>query len=200
MTEALRMVMPSFLLNVMLNAEGKIGWAVAGDPVKAHLAGTKIVDQVDGVPIPQRADLVIASAGGFPKDINLYQGSKTILNAWEAVKDGGSMICLITCGERFGSEECRMMLQDFHTMADREAEMRRDFTIGKYIGYVIADVGAHHDVYLMCDIPAAELADTGLQVVSSVEEALAKIYAKHGSKLTTWIMPKGGNTRPIAVK
>lgn len=199
MVEAMNMVKPSFLLNVILDVQGKIGWAVAGDPYEAHVAGTKIVDSVDGVPIPRKADLVVATAGGFPKDINLYQGSKTILNAWEAVKEGGAMIVMITCSEGFGNEEVQTMLQGFDSMAAREEEIRREFTIAKFVGYVIADVAEKHDFYFLSSIPASEFAGTGIQVVNSVEEALEKVYAKHGAKLSTWVMPMGANTKPTVV-
>ena len=196
MVEAMNMVKPSFLLNVVLDSHGKIGWAVAGDPYEAHVAGTKIVDSVDGVPISEKADLVIATAGGFPKDINLYQGSKTIFNAWDAVKDGGSMVIITTCSEGFGNDEVKFMLQGFDSMEAREAEIRREFTIAKYVGYVIADIAENHDFYLLSSIPASEFAGTGIQVVASVDEALEKIYAKRGRKLSTWVMPMGSSTRP----
>ena len=42
-------------------------------------AAQRLVQQISGVPISQKADIVIASCGGYPKDINLYQGIKTCL-------------------------------------------------------------------------------------------------------------------------
>ncbi|MCL1941606.1 MAG: nickel-dependent lactate racemase, partial [Synergistaceae bacterium] len=46
MDEAVSKIGPSFLLNVIMNASGKIGWAVAGDWQKAYAAGMDIVDSV----------------------------------------------------------------------------------------------------------------------------------------------------------
>ncbi len=45
-----------------------------------------------GVPVEKKADIVVVSCGGYPKDINLYQGVKSLINAAEAVKDGGTII------------------------------------------------------------------------------------------------------------
>ena len=91
------------------------------------------------------------------------------------------------------------MLQGFDSMAARDEEIRREFTIAKFVGYVIADVAEKHDFYFLSSIPASEFAGTGIQVVNSVEEALEKVYAKHGAKLSTWVMPMGANTKPTVV-
>ena len=44
----------------------------AGDWDSAHIEACKFVDKVYGVEIDEPADVVIASCGGYPKDINVY--------------------------------------------------------------------------------------------------------------------------------
>ena len=51
-----------------------------------------MVDDIFGVEIEEQADIVIATAGGYPKDINLYQTQKTIDNAVYAMKPGGVVV------------------------------------------------------------------------------------------------------------
>ena len=80
----------AFILNVVLNSRKEIVKAVAGHPIKAHREGCLYIDKMYKRPIPQLADIVIASCGGFPKDINLYQAQKGLDNAGFAVRDGGS--------------------------------------------------------------------------------------------------------------
>lgn len=48
-------------------------------------------------------DLVVASAGGFPKDINFIQSHKAIHNASMFVKDGGRLIFYGECCDGIGS-------------------------------------------------------------------------------------------------
>jgi len=48
-------------------------------------------------------DLVVASAGGFPKDINFIQSHKAIHNAAMFVKDGGQLIFYGECCDGIGS-------------------------------------------------------------------------------------------------
>ena len=68
-----------------------------GNWVSAWLAATRMVDRMFGVTIAEQADIVIASTGGYPKDINLYQSQKTIDNAVYAMKPGGVIILLAEC-------------------------------------------------------------------------------------------------------
>ena len=48
-------------------------------------------------------DLVIASCGGYPKDINFIQSHKAIDNAAKFVRDGGRLIVLAECFDGVGS-------------------------------------------------------------------------------------------------
>jgi len=48
-------------------------------------------------------DLVLASAGGYPKDINMIQAHKAIDNAAAFVRDQGTLIVLAECADGIGS-------------------------------------------------------------------------------------------------
>jgi len=196
MTEAASKIEPSFLLNVVMNASGQIGWAVAGDWRKAYLTGTGIVDSVEAIDIPRQADLVVASACGFPKDINFYQTAKTIFNAQEAVRPGGAMIILAACNEGYGNEEMQMMLQKFRNSDEREVELRREFTIAKHVGYCTGQAAELCDLHVVTNMDPSLMEGTGILVSKTLGEAMEKVYAKHGRSLKTWLMPHGANTLP----
>ncbi|MGD8448457.1 MAG: nickel-dependent lactate racemase [Desulfobacterales bacterium] len=49
-------------------------------------------------------DLIIASCGGYPKDINFIQSHKAIDNAAKFVRDGGRLIVLAECLDGVGSK------------------------------------------------------------------------------------------------
>ena len=67
------------LFNAILNAKHQFLRMFAGDYIAAHKEACKFVDEVYGVVIPQLADVVIVSCGGYPKDINVYQMQKTMV-------------------------------------------------------------------------------------------------------------------------
>ena len=92
MQEACDMVGPCFLVHSIINEEGEISSMVGGDPYKAWLEGTKETYRMQKVPMKQQADVTIVSAGGYPKDTNLYQGTKCYTTAEIATKKGGIII------------------------------------------------------------------------------------------------------------
>jgi nickel-dependent lactate racemase len=49
-------------------------------------------------------DLVLASCGGFPKDINFIQSHKAVHHASAFVRDGGRLVVLAQCPDGIGSE------------------------------------------------------------------------------------------------
>jgi nickel-dependent lactate racemase len=56
------------------------------------------------VAVKRRYDLVVASCGGLPKDINLIQSHKAIHHAADFVGDGGRLIVLAQCRDGIGSD------------------------------------------------------------------------------------------------
>jgi nickel-dependent lactate racemase len=78
MIEIAEMVNPDFIFNVTQTEDGKFARFFAGHWLKAWLEGCKTVEEIFGVTITEKVDLVIASTGGYPKDINLYQANKTM--------------------------------------------------------------------------------------------------------------------------
>ncbi len=196
MVEAVNLVKPTFMFNVIMNDEGRIGKAVAGHYLKAHEVGQMLVDEIDGVLIKEKADMVIVSAGGYPKDIDLYQASKAISNAKSALKDKGIMILVSECSEGIGNPDMQDMISKHNNNMEREISIRENFTVSRYIGYLMAELAEKFDIILVSDMASQTLENIGIQIVKTIEEALEYSYEKYGKSLTTYLMPQGGNTLP----
>ncbi len=197
MLEAAAMVKPAFLFNVIMNANGRIGHAVAGDYRAAHAAGCRIVAAQDSVAIARRAELAIASAGGFPKDINFYQTIKSILNVFEAIEPGGVMIVLSECREGLGNEEIRGIIQNYDTLLAREDGLRADYSIAKFVGYYVSEIASQCLIILVSELEPAAVANAVIRVVKTVAEALQIAHQAKGERLRTYLMPHAANTLPI---
>jgi nickel-dependent lactate racemase len=87
----------NFILNVILNREGEIVSAVAGNFVQAHRAGVALSTAVYGLPISAKADVVISSTS--PVDWDLFQADKGITSAEPATKAGGEILLVAGCVE-----------------------------------------------------------------------------------------------------
>lgn len=196
MLEAASFVRPTFIMNVV-TAEGRIAGAVAGHYIAAHDRGREMVDAIDGVQIKEKADLVIASAGGSPKDVNLYQSIKTLINAREATKLGGTMIIMTESPEGLGGDaDVQDIILNYNTVLEREDALRKDYSISKYVGYYFCDSAVRFDLILVSELDPDLLKTANIKVVKTLDEALELVYAKRGKDLKTYIMPHGANTLP----
>lgn len=100
--EAAAMCGVDYILNVVLDEHKQIVCAVAGDVTLAHREGCRYLDRLYRKDIDHRADIVIVSQGGAPKDLNLYQTQKALDNAKHAVAKGGVVILVGSCREGLG--------------------------------------------------------------------------------------------------
>jgi nickel-dependent lactate racemase len=196
--EIAAMVQPAFLLNVVLTPEGKFAKFVAGHWRDAWLEGCRAVEDIFGVPITAKADLVIGSAGGFPKDINLYQGSKTIDNAYMAVKEGGVIILLLECRDIKEPPDFSGWF-DYASLQERELALRKGFTVPGFIalkcGIIARDVSL-----IIVTLPQNQdfIRNAGMIPAASLEEAIAIAEQKLGSKdYSVTVMPHAANTVPV---
>lgn len=197
MIEAAEMIDVDFIFNVIPDGRGGIGAAVAGDLIKAHQKGCEICRNLFGIPLQEKAELVFASAGGYPKDINLYQGSKALVNAVRAVKKGGSLVLLSKCSEGIGHPEVKEIIQDYKNNMEREKFLRSDFTISRYTGYLITKKIEDINLILVSDIDPKLLDNTEIKVVKTLEEAMDLLKNDFKEIPDSYIMPAAANTLPI---
>lgn len=198
MMEAAAFVQPDFLVNVVPNLDGDITGIFTGNWVSAWLAATRMVDEIFGVTIQEQADIVIASAGGYPKDINLYQSQKTIDNAVYAMKPGGVTILLAECPDIQEPGEFFDWF-DYPTPLEMEKAVRSDFLISGWVAVRQLEYGNLGKIIMVTNKDNIELArKAGVLGVSSIEEALKIAYEKCGNNMPKiTVMPQGANTFPI---
>ena len=185
-----------FLINTVLNSDHETVKIFAGHYREAHLAACRFVDDVYGVKLEEPADLVIASCGGYPKDINVYQMQKTMDNAVCAVREGGVVILLAECSEGSGSKKLEETFRRLKTPEAIRKELEEDFQIGANKAYAITRPLSRADFILVTNLNK-ELARTmHFTAVDTVEEAIALAKTKLGDHPKTVLMPEGSVTVP----
>lgn len=199
MLEAASFVRPTFLFNVVMG-EGRIAGAVAGNYIAAHEKGCQLVDALDGVAIQKKADVAIATAGGSPKDVNFYQSIKTLINAREATKPGGTLIILTEAREGLGGDQdVQDIILNYNNMVEREDALRAKYSISKYVGYYFGESADKYDLLLVTSLDPELLKKANIKTVKTLEEAMKFVYAKHGRNFKAHVMPHGANTWPQLV-
>ena len=100
-----------YIVNVILNGEKEVIYAVAGELEAAHKKGTDFLFSLCGAET-KPADIVISTNGGYPLDQNVYQAVKGMTAAEAAVKPGGVIIMLAACNDGIGGDHF------YHQLAD----------------------------------------------------------------------------------
>lgn len=201
MHEIVEMVKPSFLLNFVYNPQGEFARVVAGHYYNAWLDGCHTVEEILGVEIEHKADLVIATAGGFPKDINLYQGCKTIDNAIYACKDQGTIIFLLDCPDIYEPKVFTDWLH-YDDLMEMEADVRKNFSIPAFIAYKTKLIATQFNCIAVTTIPEnyPVFEKVGFKPVATLEEAYALAQKSLPKDFKVTVMTNGANTLPIIKK
>lgn len=197
--EACGMFGPDFLLNVVLNQEGKIARMVAGHYDLAHREGCKTVDQMYRCPVEEPFDVVLASAGGFPFDIDLRQAHKGMENATRALKPGGVLVYFAECRDGAGHRAIEEWVQRFSTSAEMERELRSQFVVGGHKAYWLARMGEHFRILLVSGLPEAFVRRCHLTPAPDPQEAVERELAKLPAVGRIAHIPHAGFTLPVQV-
>lgn len=198
--EGVALCPPTFLLNVVLNGEKEFTGVFAGNYITAHKAACDFVNKQNGVPITVLAPIVIASTGGYPKDINIYQMQKTMDNAVKAVAPGGVIILLAECREGSGSAIFDETVHTHHSIQSIEEYVRQDFQIGRHKAYAVTRLMKRADFMLLSALPDDYAKEAFFTPVHSVEEALKIADEKLGADAPIILMPHGSYTVPLLMK
>lgn len=188
-----------FIVNVVLDAHKEIVFAAAGDVTEAHRAGCRFLDGMYRKDIPQRADIVLVSQGGAPKDLNLYQVQKALDNAKHAVREGGVIVLVGSCREGLGEKTFEEWMHWAKTPADLIRRVEEDFKLGGHKAAAIAMVLEKAEVCLVSDLAPELVRECFLQPYTSAQEAVDHAFEKMGSDASVIVMPWGGSTLPHAL-
>ena len=100
-----------YVVNVVLDADKRVIYAVAGDVEEAHRKGTDFLFRLCGArAVP--SDIAITTNGGYPLDQNVYQAVKGMTAAEATVKEGGVVIMLARSNDGTGGEHFYRQLAD----------------------------------------------------------------------------------------
>ncbi|MFA5675470.1 MAG: nickel-dependent lactate racemase [Christensenellales bacterium] len=195
--EAANFIKIDFILNVVLDENKRIVKSFAGHHIKAHREGCAYLDTLYKVNIAKKADIVLVSAGGYPKDINLYQAQKALDNAKYAVRDGGVVIVAAACPEGLGEKVFERWMTEAKSPADVVERISRHFELGGHKAAAIAMVQQKADVYLVSEMNDSFVESLFFKPFDTVQSALDAAFAKMGRDAKVIIMPYGGSTLPV---
>lgn len=185
-----------FIVNAVLNSHKEIVKVVSGHPITAHREGVKYIDMMYKRIIPKKADIVIASCGGYPKDINLYQAQKSLDNALSAVKDGGSIILVAECIEGLGEKHFSDWMLKASCPDEPLKWIKEDFRLGAHKAAVICEVLKKADIYLVSSLDKNLTEKIFFKYAKTLQYAYDNTLQKYGKDANVLVLPYASSTLP----
>jgi nickel-dependent lactate racemase len=191
LAEALNFLPVHFLFNTVVNHRKEIIAAVSGDIVQAHRIAVEKAKAIFMIPVSKRYDTVIVSCGGHPKDTQVYQAVKTLQNASDITKTGGSILLIAECAEIYGNGILQYWVE---TITDRTAmvnKLKEGFVLGAHKIEHMDKVFNKQRVYLYSNIPADIVELLGFHPVFDLQQT-ADDLCSNGQEVA--VMPYGSLT------
>ena len=196
MLEAARKVNPAFLFNTVVNDQREIAAVFAGHWIEAHLAGCEFVNRHRRIPLPDGlADLVITSAGGYPKDIEFYQAHKAVEFASYAVRDGGVIIAAVECREGLGPHEFRSHFE-LGSVEAIEAQLRYRYRVPGGTAMAMLRKARRAHIILVTSLPEDDVRLMRCEPAPDLDTAIAMAVEHLGGRPSTYVLPEGNVTVP----
>jgi nickel-dependent lactate racemase len=177
---------------------GKPVAVFAGEMEAAFAAGCKIAHSVGTASIEQPGDLVIASTGGFRKDITFIQAHKAYDNAAQACAPGGKIFLMAECADGIGNDQFMAWMQKGSSEAI-ETALRYEFVINGHTAMATREKSERFDTTLWSVLDPAEVRAMGMTPISSLDEFRDAIITAVASAKEMVIIPDAGYVTPVVV-
>ena len=185
-------------LNVILNGKKEIVEAIIDTPRAVMQQGIIISKRICQVPVKSKFDFVIASVGGAPKDINLYQSQKGLTHGAMITRDGGNLLLLAKCPEGLGSTGFENFLDASISPAQMiEKFAQHGFEVGPHKAFQLAREASRIQMYLHSSLsPENTKKSMLIPTLVGLNQTIMEILAKLPSTAKIAIMPRATNTIP----
>lgn len=193
-----KMMKVNYAINVIMNDKREIVHVLAGDPSCVMDAGVTFSQSICQTVVNKKYDLVIASAGGYPKDINLYQAQKALTNASLITRDGGSVILVAACDEGVGSNPYVDFMKGVSSWQEVYSKFKTTgFQVGPHKAFQFAREISRINVYLMSHIPDEVVKSLLLIPTADLTNQIQQILKNNPGMPAIAVMPKATNTLPL---
>jgi nickel-dependent lactate racemase len=193
--EITSLINPSFLINTVTDERGRAVKVYAGRWRKAFRHGCREYLKENSLPIIEKRELVIASCGGFPHDINLIQAHKAMDMASYACTEGGTIILLAQCEDGLGRADFLKWFDE----EDSRALVRRlssGYEVNGQTAWSLLLKTERFRVILVSSLEDEAVRKMRMMPSRNLEEALSKV----DSSSLGYIMPRGAKLLPIMSK
>jgi lactate racemase len=190
-----KMMGVDFAVNVVLDEDNRLLKAFCGDPLEVENIGSEFCRGVYEISVSREYDIVVASPGGHPKDINLYQTQKGLAHATPIVRQGGDIILLAECPDGHGEEDFYRTMKRFSSPAEIVEKFPKEpFKMGAHKAFLWARSLARAEVH-MCSAMSEELSRFFMVTpAKTLAEIFSRLRKKYPAPPAIAVMPKANST------
>lgn len=184
------LVEPAFGINTIVDQTKRAVKLFCGDWRFAHRAACEHYLDHHSVQLPEKRDVVIASCGGFPYDINLIQAHKALDMASHACKDAGTIVLLAECSDGLGRPDFLKWFEsrDSRALAER---LRNEYEVNGQTAWALLTKAERYRICLLSELPDEQVKLMRMTPVRAIAEAL-----EGASGRTGFVMPRGAAILP----
>ena len=172
--EVVKKLPPSFSVNAIVNERGEAVDVFCGDWISSHRAACESYALQHTIEIAEKRDLVIASCGGFPHDINMIQAHKALDMASRVCNDGGRIILLAECVDGLGKKDFLLWFEAENSNALAE-KLCANYQVNGQTAWSLLTKAERFDIKIITSLPESETRPMNLQKARSLDEALSGI-------------------------
>jgi len=144
----------------------------------------------------------VASAGGFPLDIDLRQAHKGLENACQALRPGGAILFYAECPNGAGIQAFEDYVRRYRDEYEMRAALEKEFAVGGHKAYWIARLGRLYDVHLVSALDPEFVRRCHFQPVAPADRTatLGRLLEKAGRGARVAVIPYAGFSLPVQRK
>ena len=193
--EIVKMVGGALALNTVIDEHRQLSMVTFGEIIESHAQAVNFVKSYTEIAVPQLFKTVVTSAAGYPLDKTYYQTVKGMVGAMDILEPGGNLIIASACDEGMGSDEFVEAQKRLIALGpDRfllEIQKKSRADIDEWQTEMQLKPMRIGTIHLYTDgLSDEELVLTGVNIVTSVEDAIAQSVQQFGDNRIA-VIPEG---------
>ena len=180
-------------VTVAANGAGDIFHAGVGQLNETFNKGCNKLNNACCEKISQKGDFALISAGGHRTDAQLYQATKAIFNAIDAVKENGKILFVAEAKNGVGNKIFGDVLKKYKNSPEKiGAKLVKKFDMPSYVAFRVIDVLKRFDVTLVSDFSKKGTKEFGFKYIDDIDRYINKSLKGKG-----YIIPFAENILPV---
>ncbi len=186
------LINPAFGINSIVDDRGRVEQVFTGHWRTAHEYACEAYARAHSNTVFERREIVIASCGGSPYDINMIQAHKALDMAAYACVDGGTIILLAECRDGVGRPDFLKWF-DSENSAVLENRLGENYEVNGQTAWALLTKAEKFRVHIVTACDDETVRRMRMIPAGNIESVLSGIPARQ----TGYIMPRGAALRPV---